>query len=537
MKHPTLHALAPVALLALTAPVLSCGDKDAGDTGESEGSSEIADESWSINLITESLDFGEQDLSSSSSQVIILQNNGESDIFIQDLQATAGTGVTATMPDVPMLARGDVANVVVTWAPKDIGPMSGEVTLVLGPSSTNTESFTVPVSGSASGATVVISAQQYDFGDINVGCESELTVTITNTGNAALSVDSVHIEGDASMTVDLKEFELPLDLEPFQSLDVDVTYSPEDADGDLAYLTVQTAADTVASTFEGRGAVDGIDEVTYEVGVTQRATMLWHINEVALPNVSWAYYYEPFWASLPHFFDKLAESRAYYRIAFLWGTDGSVDGSTTYIDHTMSTDQAMDAVSEMLQNGSQIGDNDRNFTSLLAAIPAQSEWLFEDEYWDESKLSLITVQRDVEQSGGSWANYVAQAQAYKDDPANLVFHAIAGPPPSGCGYAEYFSGYYEAVIATDGLFLSVCEEDWDAHMEKIVAASLGGGGEYFPLSGNPLVSTITVYIDDVSSSEGWEYDEDLNSIVFDDESYPSEGTEVRIKYMKALGCG
>lgn len=537
MKHPTLHALAPWALLALTAPMLSCGDKAAGDTGEGESTGAPVDESWSVNVITESLDFGEQDLSASSTQTIMLQNNGDSDVFIQDLRVTEGLGLTATMPDMPVLARGDVGNVVVTWAPKDIGTMTGEITLVLGPSSTNTSEFTVPVSGSASGATVVISTQSYDFGDINVGCEAEVTVTITNTGNAALTVDSVHIEGDTSIAVNLKETELPLDLAPFQSLDVDVKYSPEDADGDLAYLTVDTAAATVASTFEGRGAVDGIDEVTYEVGVTQRATMLWHINEVALPNVTWAYYYEPFWAALPHFFDKLAEARAYYRIAFLWGTDGTVDGSTAYIDHTMTTSEAMDAVSDMLQNGSTIGDNDRNFTSLLAAIPAQSDWLFEDDYWTESKLSLITVQRDVEQSGGSWANYVATAQAYKDDPANVVFHAIAGPPPSGCGYAEYFSGYYEAVIATDGLFLSVCDEDWEPHMEKIVAASLGGGGEYFPLSGNPLVSTITVYLDDVSSSEGWEYDEDLNSVVFDDESYPSEGTEVRIKYMKALGCG
>ena len=94
-----------------------------------------------------------------------------------------------------------------------------------------------------------------------------------------------------------------------------------------------------------------------------------------------------------------------------------------------------------------------------------------------------------------------------------------------------------AVVATDGLFLSVCDTNWDEHMDKLVAASFGGGGEYFRLTGNPLPSTIVVYLHDVKSSEGWAYDESVNSVVFEDDAYPIEGTEVRIKFLKAVGCG
>jgi len=293
----------------------------------------------------------------------------------------------------------------------------------------------------------------------------------------------------------------------------------------------------VASAISGTGAVDGEASVTYEVGVLARATTLWHINEVALVG-SYGYYNEVFFASMPHYFEQLQETRAYYRIAFLWNTDGSIEGDTPYIDHTMSASEAWTVAQEMMATGASIGDNDRNFTSLIAGITAQSDWLFEDEYWEESKLSLITVQRDVEQSGGSYVDYVSQARAFKDDDELLVFHAIAGPPPQGCGgYAEYFSGYYEAVIETDGVFLSVCETNWDAHMEQLIAASIGGGGDFFPLTGNPLESSIEVFIDDIRSSEGWEYDADLNSVIFEEDFYPDEGSEVTIDFIKATGCG
>ncbi len=524
--------------LAVLFPLVlaSCGERTATDSGSS-GSGEIEAASWSYNLITQSVDFGSTEYGETVSEVIVLQNNGDSDLYFVDFEASGAAGLSITAPSAPVLSRGDVANIVVEWSPTGVGDMSSDVRFVLGPSPNDTEEVVIPVTGSSTGATVVISTQSYDFGDLNVGCSDELTVTVTNTGNDGVLVNSVHIDGNEAITADTGDTEFPVELAPFQSLGVDVGYSPTHADGDQAYLTVETEAGTVASAIEGRGAVDGEESLIYEVGITQRASVIWHVNEVALPNVSWGYYHEPFFAALPHYFETLKASRAHYRIAFTWNTDGSVEGDTPYIDHTMSVEEAMTVANEMMASGSTIGDNDRNFTSLISALEKQQDWLSEDEYWEESKLSLITVQRDVEQSGGNYVTHLANAQAYKDDSENLVFHAIAGPPPSGCGYAEYFSGYYEAVVATDGLFLSVCEEDWDAHMEKLVAASIGGGGDYFPLSGNPLESTIEVYLDGSRSSDGWEYDGDLNSIIFEDESYPLEGTEVRIDYIKATGCG
>ena len=212
--------------LLIVALLTGCSrDEQGTDTGDN-GSSEISEKSWSYNLISKSLDFGELDLDASATQVIILQNNGESSLYLLELSALEAKGLSVAMPSSPALQRGDVANIVVTWDPVEVGQMSGNVTLKLGASATDFEELVVPVTGNASGATLVISTKEFDFGDVNVGCDDELTVTITNTGNSTVTVDEVRIEGDSAFSVDLGEHSIPMDLAPFQSLVVDVDYSP-----------------------------------------------------------------------------------------------------------------------------------------------------------------------------------------------------------------------------------------------------------------------------------------------------------------------
>jgi hypothetical protein len=82
----------------------------------------------------------------------------------------------------------------------------------------------------------------------------------------------------------------------------------------------------------------------------------------------------------------------------------------------------------------------------------------------------------------------------------------------------------------------MCDEDWDSKMEQLAAACMDGS-DFFPLKGTPLVPSIKVYLDDSPTDEGWEYDDSLNAIVFDENSYPSKGTSVSVYYQKSDGCG
>ncbi len=66
------------------------------------------------------------------------------------------------------------------------------------------------------------------------------------------------------------------------------------------------------------------------------------------------------------------------------------------------------------------------------------------------------VSDEPEQSVNPYTYYVSLFQGMKADPDDVVIHAVAGDYPGGCGSASAGTGYYEATVATGGVFLSIC---------------------------------------------------------------------------------
>ncbi len=513
--------------------LIACGGtSDTGDTAPEPVSLE-----WDYAVQPKKVKFGDQPVGTLATQVVNVKNTGEDDLLFVDFAAPALDGLEVTSPTAFSIAPGRSQDLVVSWVPGFAGTMSDEFVLWLGASTQDTEEVTVPLSGSGQGPVMTISSQEYDFGGVNVGCNADVTFSLTNTGNADLSIETLSLEGDEVfvLTDTTLAEPFPWTLAPFTSRDIQVVYEPVEQNPDKGVVTLTSDAGSVSSSLAGEGMVDGSNVLSYVVGERNKSTILVHVNEVAIegPYGTFSQHLDD---SLPVFFQTLQDNRADYRVAFFWSSDGTVDGSVPYLDDTYSPEESRQVVLDAIAAGGNAGDNDRNFTSLMNAIEEQSNWLFEDDNWTKSKLSLVAINRDVEQSGGHYTQYVEQAQSYKEDPEKVLFHAIAGPYPSGCGVAEPFQGYKEAVDETGGVFLTICESDWTSNMEQLAAASMDGA-EFFPLTGSPLISTITVKLDDIPASTGWEYDANLNAIVFEDDSYPREGTVVEINYLKSDGCG
>lgn len=249
-----------------------------------------------------------------------------------------------------------------------------------------------------------------------------------------------------------------------------------------------------------------------------------------------ALFSERFEAALPGYFQALLDHGAEFRLAFLWDVAGVVHGPHPYIDESFTAEEATEAMRGMVEGGADDIDNDRAFTTLLAGLEYNQDWLFEDETWADSRLSLMSFTNDTEQSGGSATTYGTTARSYKEDASDVVFHAIGGPLPDGCLNAEPFALFKQAVDATGGHFLSVCEEDWTGHMTQLAAGTVVGS-EVFTLTGTPYVPSIEVTVDEVVQTAGWTYDDDLNAVVFDDESQPARGSTVRIDYIASGSCG
>jgi hypothetical protein len=150
----------------------------------------------------------------------------------------------------------------------------------------------------------------------------------------------------------------------------------------------------------------------------------------------------------------------------------------------------------------------------------------------DALLHIILVSDEPEQSVQSWSYYVAAIQAKKGSVANVKISAIAGDYPGGCGSAAAGIGYYEAVNATGGEFLSICS-NWSTMVETLADASIQLS-EY-ELSHTADPDTITVRVNSSVVSAGWSYDPAMNAVVFT-QNIPAEGDTVRITYSAFATC-
>ena len=82
------------------------------------------------------------------------------------------------------------------------------------------------------------------------------------------------------------------------------------------------------------------------------------------------------------------------------------------------------------------------------------------------------------------------------------------------GSADSYTGFYEATVATGGLFLSICSTDWGAHLQALAEGSTTDLSS-FELTDWPVPETIIVRLDGLQTTVGWEYNPTDNSIDFD----------------------
>ena len=483
-----------------------------------------------------SLDLGETPADQAVAGAFTLINTGKTDLLVLDLGDDPEDELELSLMDAPMLPPGASVRIEVLWTPEAPGTLDSTLSLSVGGSPDDAQPVTVPVAGTALGPIATISTSSYDFGEIGIGCEDELTLTLTNTGNAPMEVVSVDLHGAEGYSRDAPEG-LPWVLAPFQSRQQAVRFSPDELGEAFSELSFETDVGVVTTDLHGDGVVDEERTLSFDVGEQGRSTIIVDVNNTAIPMSSEDQHSAKLVDSLPTFFQTLQDNRASYRAAFVWSVSGTVDGDYAYIDESFTPAEATDAALAMIAPGANGGDNDANFRTLLAAIAANSDWLFETEGWSESRLNLLTIQRDNEASGGSWGHWVSQAQAYKDDPSDIVFHAIAGPIPRGCSGANPFTDYDQAVTATGGAFLSVCEADWNNHMAQIAIACLEGASGIFRLEGSPMESSIQVAVDSVPVSEGWVYDSAKNAVIFEEDAYPPFESIVTVYYWLSGDCG
>ena len=509
--------------------LLACGAEN--ETGQTDPSTEPQPEETGDILVAAEIDFGSLAVGESAVQALLIQNAGEGELNLSSVSIEGSSDVVLSGPDLTSLTTGGLAQVQLTWTPSSPGDLNA--TLVIQSDDPDAPTTSIVLSGEAAGPVIDITISEHDFGEVGVGCANEVALTVTNNGTTDLTISEVSLtNSDGEFKLDADEYTMevfPWVLKPGYGQEFTLEFAPS-LNHETAAIIELYSDDLVTPRLQvqtwGVGTIEEEASDTFDVDEQTNATALFAMND---SNVVGGWRGEVFWDSIDVFFDTLLESGVPFRVAFLLPTDGSVSGDVPYIDDSYTTSEAVEIVGEMMTNG--MGDNDAQFSTLNAGLQQQGDWLFEEDgNWNNSRLSLIAINHDTEQSGGSAKSHLNNYLSYKEDPADIIFHAIGGDPDgSGGGSCEPYTQPYNATVLTGGYFLDYCDTSWAGHMEKI-AEAVRGDFNAFVLSENPAPYSINVKIDGLTLQEGWSYSEVTNAVLFEEKYFPDSGSEVVIDY-------
>jgi len=168
-----------------------------------------------------SLNFGNVAIGSSKTLVETLTNSGGTSLTISAASAT-GTGFTLSGIALPLtLTAGQSTTFNVQFAPTAAGASSGNVVIT-----SNGANPTLDIALSGTGVTPgTLSANptSLSFGNVQVGSNTSLSETLTNTGGANVTISQASVTGTGFSVTGLT---LPVTLTPTQTVTFSVKFAP-----------------------------------------------------------------------------------------------------------------------------------------------------------------------------------------------------------------------------------------------------------------------------------------------------------------------
>ena len=506
-------------LLAL--PLFGCFDGDGKD--DTGGGTETAPGEPSITLEPELLDFGELSLGSSSTESFYVGNDGAGTLRVTSIVLSDGTVDFALLNETTelSLAPGEQQEIVVSFTPSASEAVTSSA-VVLSDDPDRPEA-TVTLTGSVPVAELSFEPANYDFGDLFQGCSVEGELALVNGGSAAVEVAALELTGEAFSLGD--ELALPATLDGGESLPFAVVFLPESEGEHSGSLTAVTGeGEEVQASLLGTGLPGaGTAQDTFSVGepaldllfsADQSGSMDDDNRELA--------------SLFSDFIANVTDVTTDWQIIVANDDDGCSDVGIL----TPATPGYAASFENAIVSGGGFYTESLLTVADNAIRAARAGGCNEGFLRDEALLHVVLVSDEPEQSSGAWSKYVAAMQAAKPDWQQLRISAVAGDYPAGCGSADAGTGYYEAVQATGGAFLSICDP-WAANVESLAAASVWQW--LFELSDTPDPDTIAVRVDGAWRSDDWEYEEGRNAVMFSAD-FPDADAVVQIEYSVAGLC-
>ena len=169
-----------------------------------------------MNLSRTALDFGAVLLGSSQTLNLGIVNTGQASLVITNILLPSSDYSLSQSSQV--VAPGRSKQISVTFSSQSVGDKSGDMTIL-----SNLPRATVTLRAQGVRQPVVpvpqisVNSSQRDFGSVEVGSSKSMTITVTNFGDASLSITDI-IASDEQVSVTPKQFAIPAKQNGFFTL-------------------------------------------------------------------------------------------------------------------------------------------------------------------------------------------------------------------------------------------------------------------------------------------------------------------------------
>jgi hypothetical protein len=222
----------------------------------------------SVSLSPGSLQYASLPVGSSSQpQTVLLRNMGDSALSISSITASGDFSEIDNCS--PGVAAASSCMISVTFTPTAAGSRSGSI-VIQDNATGSTQS--IALSGIGTAASVTLTPANLSFSSVTVGSSSAAqAVTLTNSGNAPLSISNVQASGDFAQTNNC-----PANLAANSSCTINVVFSPTASGTRNGTLTLTDSALSGSQTVSLTGSASvsdfslssSVDDATVKAGAT-----------------------------------------------------------------------------------------------------------------------------------------------------------------------------------------------------------------------------------------------------------------------------
>jgi hypothetical protein len=498
--------------------LLSCADYTMMETKEPE-----------VIVAPQLLDFGHA-LSGFESKVkeITIANGGTQDLIVDHLEVVGDN--YSVEEEGFVVPAGGWYQIDVGYTPVTFEHNEGYVDIYL--EGDNSPSESVWLDGYGDAPLLTLSPVSVDFGSPLIGCEPSQEIVLSNEGNIDLVITDVTYMTNVPQEIDLNYGSLgafPWTLLPGAQISFWSDYLPLDELADRLDFNIASNdphAPTTASVVQGSAVLSNEVREQWLAESVPVVDIIWVIDNSG----SMSRFQSLLAGNMQNFMNIFLSYSPDFQIAFITTDNPFFVGSVIDTNSADPSGQSSTIITSIGVHGSATEKGLEQLISCFAFGDCST--------YVRPNSNIVAIFMSDEDDFSTQTSLDVQTYFNNNWTNEFVPFAIIGDVPGGCSNNSLFAfaahEYYDLVNAYGSSWWSICDSDWGSQMQD-VAEAIAIRTFYELASSDPVIDSISVFINGQELTEGWEYSEDRGGVVFEPSEAPQGGETLEIVY-SSWGC-